>query len=76
MEKGAVAVLSLWGAFRDPRRADLVAASGETAGSLPALASMRQRMRCSETGRLILKERPLITVGGCRDGGRAARVCD
>ena len=62
VEKGAVALLSLWGAFRNPGRGDLVAASGETTG-LPALLAMRERMRRSDTGRLILQERPLITVG-------------
>lgn len=63
LEKGALALLSLWGAFRDPRRGDLVAASGETTG-LPALHAMRNRMLASETGRRILLERPLVTVGG------------
>lgn len=62
LEKGALSLLSLWGAFRDPRRGDLVAASGETTG-LPALHAMRDRMRRSETGQRILAERPLITVG-------------
>lgn len=62
LEKGALALLALWGAFRDPRRGDLVAASGETTG-LPALHAMRSRMLASETGRRILTERPLITVG-------------
>ena len=57
-----MALLSLWGAFRNPGRGDLVAASGETTG-LPALLAMRERMRRSDTGRLILQERPLITVG-------------
>lgn len=81
LEKGAVALLSLWGAFRNPRRGDLVAASGETTG-LPAIYAMRDRMRRSETGRLILQERPLITdevVAPCWDlpehtfGGAYAR---
>ncbi|PSC76530.1 ubiquinone biosynthesis [Micractinium conductrix] len=69
LEKGAVALLSLWGAFRNPRRGDLVAASGETTG-LPAIVAMRDRMRQSETGRRILQERPLITdevVAPCWD---------
>jgi hypothetical protein len=70
LEKGALALLSLWGAFRDPRRGDLVAASGEMTG-LPAIQAMRGRMRRSETGRLILQERPLITVG-LEAGGHAA----
>ncbi|EFN51290.1 hypothetical protein CHLNCDRAFT_141230 [Chlorella variabilis] len=81
LEKGAVALLSLWGAFRDPRRGDLVAASGETTG-LPAIYAMRERMRRSETGRRILQDRPLITdevVAPCWDmpqhtfGGAYAR---
>ena len=67
LEKGAVALLSLWGAFRNPWRGDLVAASGETTG-LPAIRAMRQRMRASETGRQILAERPLITVRRGRAG--------
>ena len=72
LEKGAVALLSLWGAFRDPRRGDLVAASGETTG-LPAIYAMRERMRRSETGRRILQDRPLITVRGrCGWAGREA----
>lgn len=32
LEKGAVALLSLWGAFRNPWRGDLVASAGETTG--------------------------------------------
>ncbi|KAL4448904.1 hypothetical protein ABPG77_007621 [Micractinium sp. CCAP 211/92] len=81
LEKGALALLSLWGAFRDPRRGDLVAASGETTG-LPALHAMRNRMLASETGRRILLERPLVTdevVAPCWDmpehtfGGQYAR---
>lgn len=81
LEKGAVALLSLWGSFADPRRADLVAASGETTG-LPAIHAMRERMRRSETGRLILQQQPLITdevVAPCWDmpehtfGGAYAR---
>lgn len=76
LEKGAAALLSLWGAFRDPRRADLVAASGEMTG-LPAIQAMRDRMRRSDTGRLVLQEQPLVTVGllGNVAGGSAAAVC-
>ncbi|PRW32984.1 ubiquinone biosynthesis [Chlorella sorokiniana] len=81
LEKGAVALLSLWGAFRNPWRGDLVASAGETTG-LPAIIAMRERMRRSEVGRQILAERPLITddvVGPCWDmpehtfGGAYAR---
>jgi hypothetical protein len=35
LQKGAVGLLSLLGAFNDPRRGDLVAAAGETTGLLP-----------------------------------------
>ncbi|KAI7845489.1 hypothetical protein COHA_001036 [Chlorella ohadii] len=81
LEKGAVALLSLWGAFRNPWRGDLVASAGETTG-LPAIVAMRERMRRSEVGRQILADRPMITddvVAPCWDmpehtfGGAYAR---
>ena len=44
-----------------PRRADLVAAVGETTGTA-ALSSMLARMQSSPTGRQILTEQPRITA--------------
>ena len=38
LEKGAVALLSLWGAFRNPWRGDLVASAGETTGACGLLS--------------------------------------
>lgn len=35
VQKGAVGLFSLLGAFSDPRRGDLVAAAGETTGLVP-----------------------------------------
>ena len=35
LQKGAVGLFSLLGAFNDPRRGDLVAAAGETTGLVP-----------------------------------------
>lgn len=46
---------------RSPRRADLVAALGETTGAA-ALSNMLARMQSSPSGRQILAERPRITV--------------
>lgn len=60
LQKGAVAVLSAFGAALNPKRADLVAALGETTGSA-AFWALRQRMLRSPTGRRILEERPRIT---------------
>eukprot|EP00884_Botryococcus_braunii_P014557 jgi/Botrbrau1/23101/Bobra.0243s0038.2 len=60
LQKTAVAVLSAVGAAIDPSRADLVAACGETTGGL-ALQWMRERMRNSHTGQLILDAKPRIT---------------
>ncbi len=72
MQKTAVALLSLAGAFADPRRADLIAACGETTGA-SALRGMQQRMLANETGRLLLQERPRVTVSRGRGGGGAGR---
>eukprot|EP00890_Picochlorum_soloecismus_P006790 jgi/Picsp_1/936/NSC_04421-R1_ubiquinone biosynthesis protein len=59
-QKGMLSVLASWGAFQDPRRADLVAVVGETTG-VGALHGIRKRMLQSEEGRLLLKERPRVT---------------
>ena len=48
-------------AVRSPRRADLVAALGETTGAA-ALSNMLARMQSSPSGRQILAQRPRITV--------------
>jgi ubiquinone biosynthesis protein COQ4 len=60
LQKSSVALLASLGAFASPRRADLVAAVGETAGMAPVIA-LRDRMARNETGRLLLAERPHIT---------------
>lgn len=59
-QKGMLSVLASWGAFQDPRRADLVAVVGETTG-VGALQGIRKRMLQSEEGRLLLKEKPRVT---------------
>lgn len=77
LQKGAVGLLSLLGAFNDPRRGDLVAAAGETTGLLPLMA-MRDRMQRTETGRLILAEKPRVTVRrppGVGGGGGWVGAC-
>lgn len=69
LQKGALGVLASLGAFADPRRGDLVAVVGETTG-VPALRGIRDRMRRSPEGRLLLEERPRIrdeTVARCWD---------
>jgi len=68
-QKVAVAVGSAAGALYRPARADLVGALGETTGEM-AFTRMRDRMRNSEEGRRILRDRPRIlesTVGHCWD---------
>lgn len=59
-QKGVLSVLASWGAFQDPRRADLVAVVGETTG-MGALQGIQKRMLQSEEGRLLLKEKPRVT---------------
>ena len=55
-----VALKSASTAFRDPTRDDAVAALGEVTGTL-ALHRILQQMRRHPTGRLILKDKPLVT---------------
>lgn len=52
-QQAAVAVGSAVGALLDPRRADLIAALGETTGK-PAFESVLQRMKRSPEGRVSL----------------------
>ncbi|KAA8498731.1 Ubiquinone biosynthesis protein COQ4-like, mitochondrial [Porphyridium purpureum] len=52
----SLAVGSAVVSFADPRRADLVAALGETTGA-PALRALRERMSRSPAGRRVLQER-------------------
>lgn len=59
-QKGLLGVLASWGAFRDPRRADLVAIVGETTGSM-ALSMILDRMKRSESGRKVLDMKPRVT---------------
>lgn len=54
-----IAASSAIGALRDPTRADLVAALGETTAAF-TLEQMHTRMRNSPVGRDILKDRPRI----------------
>ncbi|KAG9137078.1 hypothetical protein Leryth_024505 [Lithospermum erythrorhizon] len=58
-QQAAVAVGSAFGALLDPRRADLIAALGETTGK-PAFEKVLQRMKGSPEGRAILAEQPRI----------------
>lgn len=71
LQKGAVALVALAGAFADPRRGDLVAAAGETT-ALPLLPRLRDRMLRSEAGRRVLADRPRVEVSGA--GGEAAET--
>ncbi|KAF0891081.1 hypothetical protein E2562_005163 [Oryza meyeriana var. granulata] len=58
-QQAAVAFGSAFGALLDPRRADLIAALGETTGK-PAFQRVLQRMRNSAEGRDVLLERPRV----------------
>ncbi|EKX39632.1 hypothetical protein GUITHDRAFT_114359 [Guillardia theta CCMP2712] len=58
-EKMFIASSSAVGALRNPERADLVAALGDTTG-VPALRNIRRRMLSDESGRQILKEKPIL----------------
>ncbi|KAK4846660.1 hypothetical protein QYF36_020450 [Acer negundo] len=55
-QQAAVAVGSAVGALLDPRRADLIAALGETTGK-PAFQSVLERMKRSPEGRDITNAR-------------------
>lgn len=52
-QQAAVALGSAIGALMDPRRADLIAALGETTGK-PAFYRVLERMRSSSEGRVSL----------------------
>ncbi|XP_024173567.1 ubiquinone biosynthesis protein COQ4 homolog, mitochondrial [Rosa chinensis] len=58
-QHAAVVVGSAVGALLDPRRADLIAALGETTGK-PAFERVVQRMKSSPEGRAILSEQPRV----------------
>lgn len=58
-QQAAVAFGSAFGALIDPRRADLIAALGETTGK-PAFERVLQRMKNSAEGREVLSERPRV----------------
>ncbi|CAA2997625.1 ubiquinone biosynthesis COQ4 homolog, mitochondrial [Olea europaea subsp. europaea] len=58
-QQAAVALGSAVGALLDPRRADLIAALGETTGK-PAFERVLERMRRSPEGRAVLLERPRV----------------
>ncbi|CAL9151795.1 unnamed protein product [Musa hybrid cultivar] len=58
-QQAAVALGSALGALMDPRRADLIAALGETTGK-PAFQRVLERMRNSSEGREVLLERPRV----------------
>ncbi|CAH9128918.1 unnamed protein product [Cuscuta epithymum] len=58
-QRAAVAFGSAVGALLDPRRADLIAALGETTGK-PAFERVLQRMKNSPEGRVVLSERPRV----------------
>lgn len=56
-QQAAVAVGSAVGALLDPRRADLIAALGETTGK-PAFERVLERMKQSPEGRVTLLSTP------------------
>lgn len=58
-QRAAVAFGSAFGALIDPRRADLIAALGETTGK-PAFDRVLERMKSSTEGRAVLLERPRV----------------
>ncbi|ORZ00349.1 ubiquinone biosynthesis protein Coq4 [Syncephalastrum racemosum] len=58
-QRGLLTLGSAFTAFFDPYRGDMVAALGETTGK-KALEHMRKQMLQSESGRRILRERPVI----------------
>ncbi|CAI9265746.1 unnamed protein product [Lactuca saligna] len=58
-QQAAVALGSAVGALVDPRRADLIAALGETTGK-PAFQRVLQRMKSNPQGREILLDRPRV----------------
>ncbi|XP_022131868.1 ubiquinone biosynthesis protein COQ4 homolog, mitochondrial isoform X3 [Momordica charantia] len=58
-QQAAVALGSAVGALLDPRRADLIAALGETTGK-PAFERVLERMKKSAEGRAVLLERPRV----------------
>ncbi|GAB2280180.1 hypothetical protein Dimus_014818 [Dionaea muscipula] len=58
-QQAAVALGSAVGALLDPRRADLIAALGETTGK-PAFERVLHRMKKSPEGRTVLLERPRV----------------
>jgi ubiquinone biosynthesis protein COQ4 len=60
LQRIAVAIQSATTALQDPTRADAVAALGEVTGHY-ALTSMHQTMMADETGRRILKDRPIVS---------------
>jgi ubiquinone biosynthesis protein COQ4 len=59
-QRGLLTVVSAVTALLDPKRADMVAALGETTG-LTALATLQTTMRAHPVGALILQERPDLT---------------
>ncbi|GAB4840132.1 hypothetical protein Ancab_020894 [Ancistrocladus abbreviatus] len=58
-QQAAVALGSAVGALLDPRRADLIAALGETTGK-PAFERVLERMKKCPEGRAVLLERPRV----------------
>ncbi|KAG0474889.1 hypothetical protein HPP92_014575 [Vanilla planifolia] len=58
-QQAAVAIGSAFGALMDPRRADLIAALGETTG-MPAFKRVLTRMKDHPEGREVLLERPRV----------------
>lgn len=58
-QQAAVAVGSAVGALLNPRRADLIAALGETTGK-PSFERVLERMKRSPEGRAVLLERPRV----------------
>lgn len=59
-QRTAVALGSAVGALLDPRRADLIAALGETTGK-PAFERVLERMKSSPEGRVIMFLTPIYS---------------
>ena len=60
IQRGLLTAVSAITALMDPKRADMVAALGETTG-LNALQKLRAQMKSNPTGSEILQDRPTIT---------------
>ncbi len=60
LSRGILSISSDLAAFKDPTRGEMVAALGELTG-ISSLERIRHQMLLDQTGRRILRERPLIS---------------